>query len=223
MEIKNSWILLLGTNLSLIQVKHLHLSDQRILPGTFKLQLLQSQIIYSRKKHLKVDDISFVEETRDLDGDGATFVRINFAKNSSDIPFSFAPGPSTSSIRYLAHHGLRIDSLLSKIIKVMDSPAPAISLLKQKMTNPQNQIAKRMKCNRSANYRTQIQLLLCLVSFSFCWDLIDVTLASEDSRNLSCRQFLTANGCQQCCWCRNKTTAMLSPKSDSLHLSPIQC
>ena len=142
------------------------------------------------------------------------------------MPFSFALGPSTSSIRYLAHHGLRIDSLLSKIIKVMDSPAPAISLLKQKMTNPQNQIAKRMKCNRSANsnfYRTQIQLLLCLVSFSFCWDLIDVTLASEDSRKLSCRQFLTANGCQQCCWCRNKTAAMFSPKSDSLHLSPIQC
>ena len=37
-----------------------------------------------QKKHLKVDDISFVEETRDLDGDGATFVRINFAKNNSD-------------------------------------------------------------------------------------------------------------------------------------------
>ena len=84
----------------------------------------------------------------------------------------------------------------------INSPAPAISLLKQKMTNSQNQIAKRMKCNRSANsnfYRTQIRLLLCLVSFSFSWDLIDVTLASEDSRNLSCRQFLTANGCQQCC------------------------
>ena len=81
------------------------------------------------------------------------------------MPFSFALGPSTSSIRYLAHHGLRIDSLLSKIIKVMDSPAPAISLLKQKMTNSQNQIAKRMKCNRSANsnfYRTQIRLLLGL-------------------------------------------------------------
>ena len=69
---------------------------------------------------MKVDDISFVEETRDLDGDGATFVRINFAKNSSDAPL-LRPWTLTSSIRYLVHHGLRIYSLLSKIIKVMDS------------------------------------------------------------------------------------------------------
>ena len=86
-----------------------------------------------QKKHLKVDDISFVEETRDLDGDGATFVRINFAKNSSDAPllrpwtfdlFDQVPCAPWFEDLFFAQQNYKSDG------QQINSPAPAISLLK---------------------------------------------------------------------------------------------